>query len=191
MKEKTKENKKVTRSAEAPITKNRKANENLKLKEIKEFFNSELGSLIKILVVIAVVIAIFLFITNVIKNNASVNGEPNNAKVQYEEILMSNIFKQNKSSYYVLMYNENDTYAETYELYLSTYAAKAYDTKMYNVRLNIGFNSSYIADESNIVSNINEFKVKGATLIKVENNNIVESYEDSTAIINKLKEIIG
>ena len=61
---------------------------------------------------------------------------------------------------------------------------------MYTANIDSPFNKSYIAEESNFsIDKIGELKIKEDTLIKVENNELVEYFEGKDEIVNELKNI--
>lgn len=160
--------------------------------DIKLFLNSEAGTLIKIVLIVAAVILLFLLITNII--NSYKEKDKNlvtSNEIQYDEILVSNILNQKKSTYYVLVYDAEDLYYDAYKIYIDAYKSKENALRFYTSILSNGFNKNYFSkEESNvIVSNTNDLKFKGTTLVKVQNGAIVSAYEDSTSIIEHLKSI--
>lgn len=161
-------------------------------KDIKLFLNSEVGTLIKIVLIVAAVILLFLLVTNIInsykeKNTDSVTSN----EIQYDEILVSNILNQKNSTYYVLVYDAEDLYYDTYKIYIDAYKNKENAMRFYTSILSSGFNRNYFSkEESNVlVSNVADLKFKGTTLVKVQNGAIVSAYEDSTSIIEHLRSI--
>lgn len=157
---------------------------------LKAFFSSDLGKLIEIVAIIAVIILVFFFVTNLIKKNAN-KENTNNSEVyiQYNEILISNLLKQNNKEYYVFIYDTEDMYNATYNSYITMYNLKENAVKFYRADLNSGFNKNFVAEESKITSNMDEFKVKGSTLIKVANAKVVASYQTSEDILGHLKSL--
>lgn len=158
----------------------------------KVLLNSELGSLIKIIVIIACVLVAAILVTNIINSKRKTNDNlVTSADIQYDEILISNIMKQKKSSYYVFVYDAEDLYYPTYSTYLYMYENKENSMRLYYASLNSGFNKGYLnEEESNIVgASLDTLKFKGTTLVKVENGKIVNAYEGSDAIIEYLKSI--
>lgn len=158
----------------------------------KEFFNSEIGKLIKIVFVIACVILVFLLITNVINNIKKDKKDPvTNGTIQYDEILVSNLLTQQNNTYYVLVYDSKDLYFNAYNTYITAYKGSENAQRFYTAVLSNGFNKKYYSEkDSNVVgANIDNLKFKDTTLVKVENGAIVASYEDSTSILNFLKSL--
>lgn len=161
-------------------------------KDIKLFLNSEVGTLIKIVLVVAAVILLFLLVTNIINRNKEKDANlVTSNEIQYDEILVSNILKQKNSTYYVLVYDAKDLYYDTYKLYMDAYKSKENALRFYTSILSSGFNRNYLSKEASnvLVSNINDLKFKGTTLVKVQNGAIVSAYEDSTSIIEHLQSI--
>lgn len=167
--------------------------------EFKKFIKSDIGSLIGIILIIVVVMTGFFFITDFIKKLNKVDEElVMENDIQYDEILISNILKQPNGTYYVLMYDKgdesydsNDIYVETFNLYLNTYKGKENALRVYTVDLSQKFNEIYVTEEDSnlLVTNINDFKVKTTTLIKVENNKVVSAYETPNSIIEHLSSL--
>lgn len=184
----TKKTEKIVKEVE---TKKVNAKEETK-KDVKVFLNSEVGTLIKIILIVAAVILLFLLITNIINGLKDKNDNLVTSKdIQYDEILVSNLLNQKNSSYYVLVYDANDLYYDAYNTYITSYKSNEVAIRVYTAILSNGFNEKYYSkEESNITSNINDLKFKGTTLVKVENGTIVNAYEDSTSILGHLQTII-
>ena len=107
------------------------------------------------------------------------------AKIQYDEILASDTFKMNDDEYYVLFYDFDGPEAVYYDYLFSEYASKK-DNHIYKVDLGNAFNKKYVSNETNIyANNINELKVKDATLIKISYGSNVSYVEGSSLIIAK------
>lgn len=157
--------------------------------DIKEFFKSQIGLLIEIVLIILSVIAIFFFITKIVNNIKKDNEELiTSGEIQYDQILVSNILNQSSSEYYVLIYDKSELYFNAYNTYLNIYKAKENALPVYTANLSSGFNKSYYAEESNVlVSNINDLKVKGSTLVRVQNGTVVSAYEGPESILEQLE----
>lgn len=148
-------------------------------------------TLIKIVIVVTVIFLVFYGLTIIIKqdkkNPESENKTP--VTIQYNEILIGNIFDQNNDNYYVLIEDNDDIQVQVYETYLNQYSKKENAKRVYTAKLNNMFNKQYISEEINLSDNIVEFKVSGTTLLEISNKKIVNSYKNKAEIIELLKSI--
>ena len=169
--------------------KKKKKNNNV---EISTNNMSELTRLIIFIVIIIVLFAAFYVISLFIDSEKSETTDNTNDEVtviQYDEILIGTLLNQNQDSYYVLI-TSDDNLNDVYSVYKTSYESKEDALKMYTVNIDSPFNKSYIAEESNFsIDKIGELKIKEDTLIKVENNELVEYFEGKDEIINELKNI--
>lgn len=158
--------------------------------EIMPVTNNEMVKLVKIVLLITAIFLIFYGITILVTDNRKEEQTPTDVTIQYDEILLSSLFEQPNSEYYVLVTKEDDDYAGVYSVYTSKYQSKENKLRLYTANLSNGFNSSYEAEESNInITKIEELKLKDSTLLKISNKKIVAAYEGSTKIIEHLKSI--
>lgn len=150
--------------------------------------------LIIFVVVILLVLGIFYGITLLVTKNKSnetnTNNETNDeAVIDYDTILVQNIFKQSSDSYYVLAYTEDDENLSDYNNDIASYKNKEDALKVYYVEISSAFNKSYVADESDFTGDYPIFKE--TTLLKVENGKIVQTYEGKEQITNILSILKG
>ena len=139
--------------------------------------------------VIIAVIAIFYGITIVVSDNNKeevINNieEPN---IQYTEILVGEIYNQNENEYYVLAYDGSEN-SQTYVSSLKEYTNTENSNQAYFINLLSAFNKKYLSSESNFDNKYPTFKC--STLLKINNGNIVEVYEEEQ-ITTKLEELMG
>lgn len=148
-------------------------------KETKTLVNSnEMVNLIKIILIVTAIFLIFYGITTLVADKNSNNDtNPEDVVIQYDEILLGTLFEQSNSEYYVLVTTEDDYNVQTYSSLVSSYKAKENALKVYTSNLDNGFNKSYKAEETKISNNLQELKLKGSTLLKIKEKNIVSSYE--------------
>jgi hypothetical protein len=104
------------------------------------------------------------------------------SEIQFDEIIVGTMLKQNEDSYYVLVLDEDDPYYSILSNYLTSYRSLEYETKIYSVELNNIFNKTAKVE----TSDISNLKFSGTTLVKVENHQIKKSYTDSFEIGNIL-----
>lgn len=163
----------------------------------EEFGGDEIRKLLIIIGAVCAVMLAFYFITSfVIKPKDEKKNEseetPTEQVIQYEQILMGELFNQNEDNYYVLAFVEDDPMLEVYTNYIKTYSEKEDAAKIYRVNLSDDMNKQYLGDENYIEgSNISKIKLKGTTLIRITNHNITTSYTDFDAIVGKFTRLIG
>ena len=196
------ENSKKVNDKKEPIKNNelkaseKKYMDSMNYKDDADFGGDEIRKLLIIIGAVCAIMLVFYFITDgVVKNKKDkpkeetpeVKVEP---EIDYEHILMGSLFDQDEDSYYVLAYTEDDAFYPVYEAYLEKYNELEDHLKVYKVNLSDGFNKSYIADESYLDgSDIDEIKVTGTTLIRIEEGYIYLSFEGVDEIIGRLKYI--
>lgn len=121
----------------------------------------------------------FLYLGSVLfinKNSSSNNDdEETSGYIQYDEIVAGDIFNKTDSIYYVLIYDFNSQDVDAIN-YLLNSSGLSY--VIYRVDLSNKFNSFIYSDVSNLnTTNINNFKVKETTLIKIKNGNLIDTAE--------------
>lgn len=122
-------------------------------------------------------IGIFYGITLLVidrKDNSKVDDN-NYSVIQYDEILVGNLFQQTENEYYVLATTENDKASNDYKANLETYSSYEKAIKTYRIDLDSGFNKTYVADQSNFETEFPIFST--STLLKIKDQKIEEIYE--------------
>ncbi len=149
--------------------------EDKKIENIKTGIDlsSSIYSIAGILLFIFAFYMLTLYITNKNTEKVSTNKE---VEISNEKILVGSILSMSNDEYLVLCYdfkNESDTYDNIYT------TAKSKGMKIYKVDLSSAFNKKYVTtEESNMYpQNESEFLINGATLIKVNNKQVVEYIE--------------
>lgn len=165
---------------------NQKRKEEKKIEEVKSGidFSSSIYVVAGILLFILAFYLLTLYITNKNKDDDEDNT-PKEVEISSDKILVGSILSKSKDEYLVLCYDFN-TEKDTYDSIFTT--AKATGKKIYKVDLGNGLNSKYITNgESNKnPTKANEFLINGASLIKVNNNKVVEYIEGQDQITNYL-----
>lgn len=156
--------------------------------------DNEVLSFIKILITVAIIFCVFYILTVFInKKDDSDNNYSNNnttkAEIQYDEILIGNIFKQSNESYYVLIENIEDPNVKVYETYLSLYEESENSKRYYTAVLNNIFNIKFLSEKSNLTNDISKFSVSNTTLLEISKGKIKNAYETNDDILSLLKEI--
>lgn len=166
-----------------------KKNVSAKIKNDNELFKL-IRTLLIILVLFLLLYGLTYFITN--KKEDNTNKEEEVTSIQYSKIEIGTMLKQKRDVYYVLLAKTTDENKYSlYEAYSNAYYNEEENKKMYMVDLDSAFNESFISDKSNLdVDSISDFKVSQATLLKIENGKITETYEGDESVVSKLKELI-
>lgn len=144
---------------------------------------NELVKLIKIVLVLSILFLAFYGLTVLINKEKKEEKVSTPVSIQFDEILISNIFNQPNNNYYVLIKMSDDKYNKVYDLYLNQT-----NTRIYTAILDNYFNKSYYDLEANINNDINKLKFNSATLINIVNGK-VSSYYQGEDILNQLKKI--
>lgn len=150
--------------------------------------NYSLKSLLIFVFIITVIIVIFYGITTLITKNKDIssnNEKTEEAVIQYDEIVVGEIFSQNKDEYYVLATFKDDSELSNYNSIITEYNEKKNSIKVYSINLNSGFNKKYISSSSKFDNDYPIFKE--STLIKISNKKIVDIYEGQTKIKEQLQ----
>lgn len=154
---------------------------------MREEYNIQ--NIIKFIVIVLVVAALFYLITIIVSKNKtqSTSKTKEESVIQYDSIIIGNMFQQKEKEYYVLLKDKNDTYLSYYETYINNYKQKDSALKIYNVDLQSAFNKKYYGKENKI--NKENFMIKETTLLKIKNSEIEEFYQGNEEISKKLEEI--
>ena len=153
--------------------------------------DNEMSKLIILILVVALVFALFyvitLFVTKKDSTVSKTTPDDGEVTIQYENILAGNIFSQKEEEYYVLVYFKGDKYIDLYKSYLLYYKSNVDDAvPYYYVDMADAFNSSFIADKSNLVSNIKDLKFSQTAFLRIRDNKIISTYEGNEQITGKL-----
>lgn len=149
----------------------------------------KLKNVIIIVVIIMFVLVSFYFITKYVLEHKKDNTPTVESVIDREKIIFGQMFNKSDNEYYVIAYNSDEKSKEIYNKYIEKYGSKENSIKIYEIDLKDDFNKSYIANKSNITSNLDELKVSGDTLFKIKDKTIEEYKEGSNDISNYLKEI--
>lgn len=142
-------------------------------------------SLIKMIVVIIIVVFMFYGLTVLITKNKKTGSQDdinNNTEIQYDEILIGNIYDQKEEEYYVLVELTSD-YITLNDI-LTNYNSKTEKIKLYTADLNNGFNKKYLGEKSNFENKYPIFNK--STLLKIKNKQLIEYVEGTDKIQEKL-----
>lgn len=131
-------------------------------------------------IVILAFLAIFYGIAEIINKNTkketnNTNEENYEPTIDYDTILVQNIFNQQRNSYYVYAKLDTDTNISKYNEKVTNYKNTENALKVYTIDLSSAFNKTYLKEESDFNSNPPIFK--GSTILKIEEKQIKEIYE--------------
>lgn len=153
--------------------------------------SDELSKLIKIVLIVTLIIIVFYGVTVVVTKKAKEAAEEKNkqaVEIQYDSIMLGSMLNID-GSYYVLIEDQDDIRLSEYTTLIQTIKANDDAPTIYTADLSSSFNKEYLADESNYDSNMENFKVKGTTLVRVSDHKITDVYDNHDAIVNKLDEL--
>lgn len=165
-------------------------------KVVLETKDENLGSAAKVTALVIGCLVLFYIITIIatggLKFDQGTDNEDENntpAAIQYDEILAGETFKMQEAEYFVMFYDFDESTAALYNYLISNYESNHTNgSKIYIVDLSKGFNISYVGETSNpSVTNIDNLKVKGPTLIGIKNGLVTSYSEGKDAIKQTLK----
>lgn len=139
---------------------------------------NQIKNLIITLVIIISVLVLFYFITIIVTKNTKqteTNTDINETVIDYDTILVSDIYKQKQTSYYVFVSMLDDENVTSYENTLISYSNGENSLKVYTIDLSSAFNKKYISDTTDLTGKLPVFSE--TTLLKIENGSIVENYQ--------------
>lgn len=158
---------------------------------------SELKKLLIIIISILLIFVLCYFIISVALDHKkdSTASESNNsseeATIQYDKILLSQLLNRDLEEYYVFASKSNDDNLSDYENSIYSYTSSEESVKVYDVDLDSSFNKKYISDNSNYdIDSIEDLRVKGTTLFYIKDNKIEDVYDGKELINSKLEELV-
>lgn len=132
-----------------------------------------------IVVLLLAFLAIFYGIAEIINKNqkqeTNVEEEDYEPTIDYDTILVQNIFNQSNDIYYVYAKLGTDKNISKYNAKIDEYKMKENAIRVYTIDLDSAFNKNYVKEDSDFTLNPPVFK--GTTILKIENKQIKEKYE--------------
>lgn len=151
--------------------------------------------IIVILLVLGIFYGITLLVTKNKNSETTDNSETNEeAVIDYDTILVSNILKQKEQSYYVFAYQNDNEKLSDYNNDLVQYKSKEDALKVYYVDLDSAFNKNYVFSDENPENDLIEYEYptfRETTLLKIEDGLIAEKYVGEEEITNALSTLKG
>lgn len=155
--------------------------------------NNEFVKLLQLILIVTGIFLAFYLVTWLFTDNSDENKkeeEKPEVSIQYDEILMSNLLKQKDLEYYVLAYDAEDKYYDSYNMYINTYSTQKDAKRVYTSVLSNGFNKKFYDKElkESVIdaADISKLKLKDTSLIRVRRGTIRNVYEGHEEIINFL-----
>lgn len=155
-------------------------------------FKGQIFNIIKMLLIVLVVFGGFYLFTMYLVRDSKSDTDDSNVTdsmiISYDEILVGNSFDMN-GEYLVLYYDHSEENLESkFTNLINQYKNKEDSLSIYIVDMNNALNTKYISDQSNSSpKSANELKIKGSTLIKFNNGNVVNYIEGEESISNYFK----
>lgn len=144
-------------------------------------YNEEVVRMVKIGVIVLVCFGIIYLATALINKYRSNNDEVE-TEIQNVEILMGETFEKKDNDYIIVYYDFDDKiYADLYSMMVENYNSLGKEVPMYKVDLSTNFSKKYMATEEEVSNKaptaLSNLKVKGATLIRIQNKTVVTYLE--------------
>ena len=182
-------------SAKKNNKKQRNQKQNTRAEAVVLSGGDELSKLIKIVGIILAVLVVFYLITWIVTKNRTESHLPSGIKnptvIQYDEIIIGDMFHQDAKEYYVLVQAEKDEYVSLYARIISDYLKKEDALTVYFIDLGNAFNKGYVADTSDIrAQNISDIRFSETTLVLVKDGKVAEAYEGMDDISAHLKKLV-
>lgn len=185
----------VPKEGKVGVSSKKKNEKHQEAKTVKRGRPDEVTKLVEVVLILLAIFAAFYLITYWVTN--AKKSTPNtgdtgidNTVIQYDEILLGNLLDQNKDEYYVLVMSKGEIKDKAFGTEIQTYKAKEGSLRLYTANLDDIFNKPYRSDSSRFDTEaVSEVRVRTTTLIKVKDQRIVETTEDSSAVRSKLVEL--
>lgn len=155
--------------------------ENINSNEVKNF--------IRIIAVVTVIFFVFYFITVVStgrKKGDYTKATTTPSVIQYDEILLGELYHQKETDYYVLVEEKDDPYISLFEDLLTQNSKKENGITYYRVDLSSAFNQKFVGETADFTENL---KVTGTTLFRIQNGTMIAHYETSESILEFLNNL--
>lgn len=148
--------------------------------------NNELKKMTLFILIVVIVFVAFYGLTILITKDKKevIEEDYSEAVIQYDTILVGEIYNQKETEYYILVEMPGDENVSSYESKISEYTSKENNLKIYTIDLSSAFNKKYIGESSNFELEYPIFSE--STLLKIENKTIVQIYEGQEKITNQL-----
>ncbi len=147
----------------------------------------EVKNFIRIIIVVVVTFFVFYLITALStgrKKGDYTKPSTTPSIIQYDEILLGELYHQKETNYFVLVEEKDDSYISLFENLLTQASKKENGIPYYKVNLSSVLNQKFIGETADFTENL---KVAGTTLFRIQNGIMVAHYETSETILEFLK----
>lgn len=164
----------------AKNTKQHKKDKYKMIDSVDTNFKGEMGKVIKVLIAVLLFFGLFYLLTVYLVNKNSTSNVkekvPEEATIQYQEILAGSSFNVKKDEYVVLFYDMSDTSLKSdYTSLLTTYEAKETHLPIYTVNMGNSFNKPFAKENANTSpTNVDELSINGPTLVHFKVDSVVD-----------------
>ncbi len=151
---------------------------------------NEVRNFIRIIVVVTIIFLIFYLLTVFTtgrKKGDYTKPTTTPSVIQYDEILLGELYHQKETDYYVLVEEKKDPYISLFENLLNQHSKKENGIPYYTVDLASAFNQKFVGETANFTPE--NLKVTGTTLFRIQNGALVAHYETSESILEILKSL--
>lgn len=164
----------------------------------EEMKNGLMVSGVVVLILLIVYLCTAFFLTGEIGNKKDVTTKTTETEdstettkaptAEYKNIILaSKTFSQKEEKYMVLFYSNKEV-SDTIKTLMTNYDAATHDVKLYKVNINEAINNYVIGDTENaLAQSVSELKIKGTTLVTIQNGLNVSYTSDNSEIINIIK----
>lgn len=161
------------------------------MKRKEKFYTDEqkeIFKFVKILTILVVLIVLlYLFTVYVVNKEGKYKRTNNEGSINYDVALIGGLLNKADEQYYVLIFDNSNSLNSIYINKISEYKSKTNHLPVYTADLSNELNKPYISTESSHKNDsLDDFKVKGTTLIKVKSKKIVSFIENKNEILDEL-----
>ena len=157
---------------------------NLKIDKVKTEEQIQVERFVKIIICILLSILIIYGITKIFvtKENKNNTKDITKGTIDYNKLIVGNIFNTKYIEYYVFVYDGNNKDAIYYSAIIDSYIAKKDAKKVFWIDLNNKLNEKFIADKNDIINaspeKISDLKFGTFTLLKIKDKKIIKYIND-------------
>lgn len=144
------------------------------------------SKIITTIVLLLMLVGVYFLTTKIVEKQN--NDEDSSTTINVREdndINYSDIENIKDSSYYLLLYNEEDENNSNYDTYINSLKYSNYSVEFYYINLSKDENKGILGDEEKL-DDLTKLKIKDTTLIYVEDSEIKNTYVGSENILNQL-----
>ena len=141
----------------------------------------------KILLGVVLIFGLMYLFTTLVNKGDKYKRTNNAGEIQYDSIIIGTMLNRADAEYYVLITDKSTMDNLTVISKASNYKNGAGNLPIYTADLSLEFNKNFISGESHYnEDNLDDFTVKGTTLVKVKNGKIIKFIEEKDKILEEL-----